>query len=485
MYISDSNLKIDKKQHKINKMKANKIFNLFSFALVAMLAISCVSDDEYDVPPIGGEEPDVEVNSSIEAARNAFIQNYNDNGAAHYTFPTGSDLYFEAYVVSSDYAGNFYKTLVVQDAAENPEYGVEILIDKTSLSERYEVGRKVYVLLDGLSITYDDGDDDDPNDNVPGRYTIGSLVDDQVDDISSFLYENHVLRSLETATIEPKVISLDQFVEKNINLFVQIPEMQFTVSELGKTYAGEPEDEFDGMRSLVSCATSSTATMQTSTFSDFKSYTVAEGRGDLNAVLMKDYFADEFVLVINNPTDLDFSNETRCDPVFVETFDDAVDGQDFQFEGWLNYAEVGGAVWTEQVYRGNGYAEFTAFRSGNPVNIGWLITPGIDMDAQDGEVLNFQTEHAYPDAGHEPLELLVSTDWDGTEAGVATATWDVLDFTSSLEADFDSWFTFTDSGDIDLSGYSGTLYIAFRYTGSDTSNQNTTMHVDNVAVSVR
>lgn len=466
-------------------MKATKYFNFFSFACVAMLTLSCVSDDEYDVPPVGGEEPEIVVNSSIEAARNAFIQNYNDNGDAYYTFPTESDLYFEAYVISSDYGGNFYKTLIVQDAPENPEYGIEILIDKTSLFESYEVGRKIYVLLDGLSISYDDGDDDDPTDNVPGRYTLGSLNGDEVDDISSFLYEEHISRSLESATITPKVISTDDFNENNTNLFVQIPQMQFAVTEIGKTYAGEPEDEFDGMRSVVSCENSGTATMQTSTFSDFKSYTVAEGRGNLNAVLAKDFFADEFVLIINNPTDLDFSDTNRCDPVFVETFDDAIDGRDLEIEGWVNYAEEGGELWTEQVFSGNGYAEFTAFRTGDALNVGWMITPGIDMDAQDGEVLNFQTQHAYPDAGHVPLELLVSTNWDGTEDGVATATWDVLDFNSSLEEDIDAWFTFTDSGDIDLSGYSGTLYIAFKYTGSDTSNQNTTMHVDNVVVATR
>jgi hypothetical protein len=113
-----------------------------------------------------------------------------------------------------------------------------------------------------------------------------------------------------------------------------------------------------------------------------------------------------------------------------------------------------------------------------------MITPGIDLDAQDGEVLTFQTEHAYPDTGHDPLEVLISTDFDGTANGVSTATWTALSFDVSYIVDFSTWFNFTNSGPIDISTYTGTAYIAFKYTGSDTSNQNMTLHVDNVKVSV-
>jgi hypothetical protein len=190
-------------------------------------------------------------------------------------------------------------------------------------------------------------------------------------------------------------------------------------------------------------------------------------------------------MVLNSTDDIDF-NDNRCDPVFEESFNTAVDNTNLNIEGWINYAEVGSELWTEQVFSGNGYAEFTAFSTGDPSNIGWLITPGIDMDAQEGEILNFQTEYAYPDGGHYPLEVFVSTDFDGTEGGIATATW--IDITNDVVIahpdNQPNWFTWVDSGPIDLSGYSGTLYVAFKYTGSDTLNLNTTIHVENVIVSV-
>ncbi len=107
------------------------------------------------------------------------------------------------------------------------------------------------------------------------------------------------------------------------------------------------------------------------------------------------------------------------------------------------------------------------------------------MDAQEGEMLSFQTAYAYPDNGHYPLEVFVSTDFNGTETGVSDATWETLDAVIAHPDVNNSWFQFVDSGSIDLSSYSGTLYVAFKYTGSDTSNQNTTMHVENVAVFVQ
>jgi hypothetical protein len=106
------------------------------------------------------------------------------------------------------------------------------------------------------------------------------------------------------------------------------------------------------------------------------------------------------------------------------------------------------------------------------------------MDAQEGEVLNFQTEYAYPDVGHYPLEVFISTDFSGNESGINSATWVPLSVTIAHPDVTGDWFSWVDSGSVDLSEYTGTLHIAFKYTGSDTLNQNSTIHVENVIVSV-
>jgi hypothetical protein len=125
---------------------------------IMLLLTTCVKNDEYNIPETEINEPNIVVNSSIEAVKNAWIQNYNAKEESIYTFDVTTDgLFFEGVVVSSDLSGNFYKKLIVQDAFENANHGIEILINKTSLFESFEIGRKIFVRLDGLSINYDDG----------------------------------------------------------------------------------------------------------------------------------------------------------------------------------------------------------------------------------------------------------------------------------------------------------------------------------------
>src|SRR5688500_7992285 len=71
--------------------------------------------------------------------------------------------------------------------------------------------------------------------------------------------------------------------------------------------------------------------------------------------------------------------------VFGESFNAGFDNTLLEIEGWKNYAQAGTARWKTQVYQNNGYAEFTSFQSGNPSNIGWLISPPINLDQHEGE----------------------------------------------------------------------------------------------------
>ncbi len=474
-------------------MKAIKFLKLTIFIAIAALVVSCVEDDEYSVPPInGGEEPNITVNSSITAVKEAWDQNYNNNDEQIYTFDTeGTELYFEGYVVSSDYGGNFYKKLIIQDKAENATVGIEVLVNKTSLFESFEVGRKVYVKLNGLSVSYDDGDDNDPTDPTPGRYSLGYLIDGGVDDIPANLYADYILRSTETMTIVPNVISVGDFNQDNINTMIQIQGMQFPLSELEKTYAGEGGDEFDGFRVLTNCADQSSATLQTSTFSDFSHATVAQGQGNISAVLAKDFRADFFVLIINNPVNIDFSSSERCDPVILDCGTGSVGGAEVLFDedfdstsevqleadGWLNInVNSGSNAYSLRNFSGNSYMQASAFNSGeNPLDV-WLITPPIDLSTTTDEELTFETKVGYHNG--DALTVFASTDFTGD---VNTATWALVgaDLADSPSSGYGS--VFTPSGSINISCLEGDVVFAFRYLGSD-GGVTTTFQIENVKV---
>jgi len=112
----------------------------------------------------------------------------------------------------------------------------------------------------------------------------------------------------------------------------------------------------------------------------------------------------------------------------------------------------------------------------------WLITPGINMDNTVAEVLSFDVNIGY--WTHDGLTVKISTDYDQTVEGIATATW------TDVTADFtipstpsDTYGTFTSAGNLDVSAYSGTMYVAFVYDGDADASQTTTYQIDNVSVS--
>lgn len=458
---------------------------------IILTVLSCVKNDEYEIPTSSGEEPEIILNATIEAAKNTWNQHYLGTGEPFYTFPNSTDTYFEGYVISSDLAGNFYKSLVIQDAFENATHGIEILINKTSLFETYEFGRKVYVKLDGLSISYDDGVDKDPTDANPGRYTLGVEKGGVIDEIPTSLYLDHMVRSTEISEIIPNEITVIGFNQNSINTFVKVQNIQFEISQIGKTFASESSDSFDGFRTLLSCDNLLTTPLQTSTFCDFKSYLIPNGKGSLNAVLAKDFRADYFVLIVNDPTTIDFSNAERCDPEVLDCGDNSVRGTEVIFnenfddtslsqlaaDGWTNInMNGGGEIFELKKSGGNGFMQAAAYNSDeNPMEV-WLVSPAINLDNFVDEELTFKTQAGYYQG--DALSVFISTDFSGDSA---TATWTLLD--ADLVDGPPSGYggTFLSSGSINLSCLEGDVFVGFRYLGAD-GVITTTFRIDHVRV---
>ncbi|OIQ19380.1 MAG: hypothetical protein BM557_06655 [Flavobacterium sp. MedPE-SWcel] len=172
------------------------------------------------------------------------------------------------------------------------------------------------------------------------------------------------------------------------------------------------------------------------------------------------------------------------DSFFNEDFSDAVDNTDFDLPGWYSIIESGNRTWSEQAFSGNGYAEFSSFGSGDDLNVAWLVTPAMDLDTNTNASLQFETaqHHLDGDTDGNKIEIFVVTSFDGTDIVGATK----VDITSqvSLPTTANSWYEFVNSGSIDLSSYSGNVYIAFKYTGSGTDETNDgAFQIDNVVLS--
>lgn len=163
------------------------------------------------------------------------------------------------------------------------------------------------------------------------------------------------------------------------------------------------------------------------------------------------------------------------------------EGDEIALVGWTNFAEAGNKKWKQGFYSGTKYAEFTAYTTvvadRNPVNIGWLISPAIDMDVFDNEKLAFDVAQAYVSSSSNSIELLYSKNYDGTN--VTSATWTTIPFTKP-PLNYDTNFDFFSSGKIDLSNkeiFNGNIHIAFKYKGSGTNFAlDGTYELDNIRI---
>jgi hypothetical protein len=461
-----------------NSMKTINFKIFASSILVCFAMVACVQDDDFTLPSSVGSEENENLNALLQSIDQNAVQlvsvEYVKGLYNGQVTLIESDIAVKGYVSSSDATGNFYKEFYIQDAPENPIAGIGIYLNQVDSYNQFNIGREVYINLKGLYV----------GENASEVITIGGSADgSRVGIINASQVQSYIMRSAITETMVPLVVNASSVDDSHMGLLVTFEDMQFPLGLEGQSYV-DPYDDYDTLHPLVSCLNGAEFFVETSSFASFNQEPLpTDGRGTITGLISKSYGGDDIVMMLNSTDDVLF-NDARCDPVFEESFNSATDNTNLNILNWINYAEAGTELWTEQVYGGNGYAEFSAYATGESSNIGWLISPGIDMDAQDGEVLNFQTEYAYPDTGHYPLEVFVSTNFSGEVSGIATATWEPLTVVIAHPDVTSDWFSWVDSGSVDLSSYTGTLYVAFKYTGSDTSNQNSTIHVENVIVSV-
>ena len=127
-----------------------------------------------------------------------------------------------------------------------------------------------------------------------------------------------------------------------------------------------------------------------------------------------------------------------------------------EMNGWTFVDVEGETSWSVATYSGNKYAYANGYNHG--ANEDWCISPAFNLNALGNPILTFRTAKNY--TGND-LEVFFSNDYDGENPTLAT--WTAL--ACNLSAGSFSW---TESGGIDLSAFSGTnCYIGFKYTSTE------------------
>lgn len=457
-----------------------RLWKYVGILVASAFLFSCVKTDDFELPQSNMREIILEGNlTSIAGIKGHFNQQTRDI----YTF-RDTDVVFEAYVISSDEGGNFYKKLILQDKPENPTSGIQVLIDDTSLFNTYNFGRKVFVRVNGLSLGYRNGV------LQLGKQNRGDIVP-----IPQTLIDDHIIRTAETATITPLKIEIDEFQDRYKNLFIKLEDVQFNRNLVREehrfTFAAETIDRYDGERQMESCRSGSTTNLSTSTFSDFRSLLLPVSSGNISGVLTRNFYDDYYVLVINTPDDLEFEDGERCDPSFLNCGNAISPGPEFVFQesfetittvrmletrGWTNLNVSGGSKRFEPgTQGGNRHVRISAYNTQEIPLEAWLITPPIDISKTAGEVLSFDLRASFDNA--TILRVYVTSNYTGNPL---TTSWKLVEAKIPIGPTNQNSVNFTRSH-IDISCLEGSIHVAFRYLGS-AGEKTTTYDIDNVRV---
>ncbi|MBC7535113.1 MAG: choice-of-anchor J domain-containing protein [Ferruginibacter sp.] len=430
-------------------MKAT-FYTIFSVLIFVTLFSGCVND-EVAVPKLTCNQPDLAVNKTVaevHATAGAIVSQY-----------TYDDV-IEAYVISTDEYGNFFKSISFQTlaTATTPAIGFSVPVDATNTYVDYRLGNKVYVKLKDQYTDINYG-----SLRIGGIY-VNTYNEGAVGRLSQNDYKNVLHASCTTITDDQLVRAIsisDLLNDSNLNTLVELSDVQFAEAAVGRHYFEETNNIGGATNWSLVDKQGNQVIFRTSSYADFSSKLVPEGSGKVRGVLTK--FGSDYQLVARSEKDIVMSG-LRTIPFFSEDFKNVVDKSNLSLPGWANIVQSGTLFWKGTVYSGNGYAEFNI--SGTKVisNIAWLISPKIDMDTHTNEVLTFRTaqHHLDVDSPLNSLEVYVSTNFDGLN--VKTATW--IPVSVILPKQATPWYQFVGSGGVDLSSYTGKINIAFKYIGS-------------------
>lgn len=470
--ISQTFTLISKKNH---NMKTNFFKSVLAVAFIAALSVSCV-DDEYATPTFDCIETTLVKNKEVaEIPFSATVTQY-----------TADDI-IEAYVVSSDKEGNFFKSVSFQTLDGSKAFSVPMDIEATFAT--FEPGRKVLIKMKGL---YTDISNDGKR--IGGLFVSGSGIAG-VGRLTRAQVRASIFRSCFVAT-ESQLVKSVALVnlknDENINKLIEIDGVQFTDDAVSDTYYNENKDIGGATNHLIIDRFGASVVFRTSSFAAFANKAVPSGSGKIRGVLTK--FGDTYQFVARYESDVQltlprFNLYTAFFAQNFELVNNLGNGAFLNLPQWsnvsMNNALSSAERWEGRQFpfgTGNKYAQMSLFGTSDTNGDIRLITPAIDLSNTASDLLKFGIKTNFYNG--VALTVWYSTDYTGagTAAAIDAATWIELptNIASIQDTSFASTFyeMFVQTTAIDSSN----VYFSFRYQGGTASGITTLYQLDNIEV---
>lgn len=259
------------------------------------LSISSCRKDDFDEPPMNGADPNLSVNMKIDSLKNMYTGSI---------FKVTNDWIIAGVVTADDKSGNFYKTIVIEDATA----GISIRLDLSNFYVDYPIGRRVFVKLNGLYVGA-----------YGGLIQLGGWVDSSgttpsVQPIPSSLISDHLVGGVYNLNPQPasvNITDLSSDIDKWQNRFIELDSAEFGIGDTNKTFA-DPIALTYGEYDITQCTNGGSILLRTSGYSSFAGQPLPNGKGKIRGICT--VYNGTLQLIVRDENDLDME-DSRCNAV--------------------------------------------------------------------------------------------------------------------------------------------------------------------------
>ncbi|MBL0014629.1 MAG: DUF5017 domain-containing protein [Flavobacterium sp.] len=370
-------------------MKTNILQSILFTTLLALVFSSCVNDDTYPVPDKAC------IDSTLSA--NKQVQDIIDQAPfiVDPEVPYANDDVIEAFVVSSDEGGNFYKSISFQTKGTSSvaPVGFSVPVDVGGTFANFRPGTKVYIKMKGLYT-----DIYNSSMRIGSLYLLNPATEQYaVGRLSIFEYGKVLKRSCDTPIEEDLVrkLSVSQALnDSNLNTLIELQNVQFDADVIGKTYYDAANDLGGATNHLLSDEFGNKIIFRTSSFANFAGNVATSLSGTVRGVLTK--FGSDYQFLARTEADIkltnprltiDFSapivgNAISYSGNFTENFESYVTTSpgNKTFPKYINDPVIGARYWENRTYASNKYIQMSSFGGTAEDNRTLFIVP-VDMTA--------------------------------------------------------------------------------------------------------
>jgi len=350
------------------------------------------------------------------------------------------NLSMYATVTMDETDGNIYKSVYIQDGNK-------------ALNLR---------LLNGGGLYKGDSIRIDLKGTVLNQYN-GVMQLDSVD------IDKNIVKLEANVNLDPLVLTLDQLNTNLQSRLIKLENVQFIAPQITGTYADGTNQEDRDI--IIEDANGNTAILRNSGYSNFADEMLAQGSGSI--VCIVGIFGNSVQLLVRSFSEINMTGPRFAGILYTKDFNDG----SITSDDWSQYSVMGPEVVWETSSAGGAETDYAVIRNYvNNVNVAsenWLISPAYDLSGLSAPYFTFQNAYNY---SGNPIQVFVSTDYDGSSNPTTQGNWTSLPFTLSGG----SW-TWVSSGNIDLSSYtSNNVHIAIQYTGGSTGGS--TWEIDDLKI---